>query len=149
MDIKSNKGLTLVEMVISVTLLSLIILTTLAVLNFGQKTFVSTNNSGILQSSAQNALLSISSLIRESSNINVSLSNDSINLEDKNQRIIIFEKNINLVDSTSGNLIRTLAQNVEHAVFTGIGLNGVTVDINFITTTGNYETKMTVYTRSA
>ncbi len=93
MSIKSKKGLTLVELIISITLTSLIILTTISILDFGQKSFVSLENSGEMQTVAENVLQFITYQIRGSKSINNVSAGKIEYVNNKNENISLVLEN--------------------------------------------------------
>ena len=86
-----NRGLSLIELVVSVSLLSVIMLTVFSVMDFGQKSFYALNKSGDIQTQASNIVSFISSQVRECRNITSSGSSSSLELINKDGQSVKFE----------------------------------------------------------
>lgn len=114
---KNHKGLTLVELVVSITLLSVIILGAITVLDFGGKSFDSLDKTGQIQTDAYKIITIISTEIRECRRIQVSGDNRQLDLIDKNTAFRFEGASLSRIDLTNGNTLEVVSSNIQALEF--------------------------------
>lgn len=127
----NNHGLTLIELVISIALVSVILLTAVTALSFGRKSFSALDRQGDLQSQAANILLQIASQVRECRGIQAAPDTSVLSLEGKDGKSIKFQWDgaKTLTYAVEGSAPQILSTQVREIVFT---TSGDGVDIRLI-----------------
>jgi prepilin-type N-terminal cleavage/methylation domain-containing protein len=144
---KLQKGVTLIELVVSVSLLAVIILTSLSVLSFGQKSFTSVIGSGEIQTEADNIMANITAQVHKSSSLPVITSGTLLTLS--NSTTFQWNSTAHTLTYAVGGVTKAVFSNVTFLSFAlpSGASNGVVVDIRLSSGTQNYEFKTSVYTR--
>lgn len=150
--LKGNRsGVTLIELIITVSLLSVIILTATSVLGFGEKIFSNTSAEDTIRNEALKMQSVIASRIRESRSID-SISNSPAQLlmTDKDGKNMRFkhnssEKTVLFIDDTTGK-VNNVFKNVSSLNFNRI-TNGVYIELELALGNVKYSLQTELYRR--
>lgn len=151
---KNNKGLTLVELVVSVALLSMIILGAISILDFGGKSYNSLDKTGQIQTDAYRVLTAISTEVRECRRIQVSDDHKQLDLVDRNTALKFEANSLNHINLMDGSIIEVMASNIQTLEFipltdaNGVLTVGVDISIGLAEEDEKYTLKTEVYTRA-
>lgn len=145
-----QKGITLIELVVSVTLLAAIILTAVSLLDFGEKSFFVLSDNGEIQTEAHNTTMFITSQIHESlSMTNTGGQSSRLDMVNKDGENVSFvwdgAQILSFVNNNNGD-IRIISKNASSVVFNGTK-DGVEIYIKLVSGDQNYELKTSVFRR--
>lgn len=142
-----DKGLTLIELVLSVAILSVIILAAVTVLDFGQKSYTVIESNGQLQTEAYNISTVISAEIRSCMQIN-RVEGISIELVDRNAQnvVIVWDSSASTLSITKDGQSHVLTNKAKEVEFISFG-DGVELSIKLISGHQEFELKTKAYRR--
>ncbi len=150
---KNKKGITLIETVLSTSIMVVVIAGALAVLNFGENSFEAIDNAGVLQTQAYEIMTHTSCMIRES--YSLSLTEDTptqlvSGTRDGNTVRLVWDDTsgiLSIIDDMTGNstIIGTNVQNLSIDQTETEG--GIEIYARLVLYDQTYEFKTTEYKR--
>lgn len=151
MRVKDEKGITLLELVVSLAIFVIVILTALSVLDLGERSFSAIDNDGQIQTEAYNAASLISRQVRESVRVSVIETQPQVISmidQDGNSRNIVWDSSnheLSLIKDNTGEK-KVLSGRVSSFKAAEIG-KGVEIDIELALKNQKFRLKTKAFRR--